>query len=161
MSRPGTSNPDQGGQIAASSMDYVSVFVGDQQFGIPILKIQDVFAASQMTRIPLAPGEIVGLLNLRGKVVTVLSLRERLGVGPGTKPDHMAIGIDRQSESFALLVERVGEVVRLTPETFEANPVHLDPRWAGLACGVHRLEGRLLVILDVDAVLDFEVKAAA
>jgi purine-binding chemotaxis protein CheW len=125
--------------------------------------VQDVFAATQMTRVPLSPPQVVGLLNLRGRVVTALSLRERLGMShdeTGTS-NQMAVGIEHDSEPFALMVEKVGEVMRLTSETFEPNPVHMSAGWVGLSSGVHRLDGKLLIVLDIDALLNFDVRAAA
>jgi purine-binding chemotaxis protein CheW len=137
-------------------------------FGLPINRVHDVFVASQIAGVPLAPREIVGLLNLRGKVVTALSLRARLGMaatssesGDEATRRDMAIGIDHAGEAYALMVDKIGEVMRLDASTFETNPIHLNPGWMALSSGVHRLDGKLLVILDVDAVLDFEATAAA
>jgi purine-binding chemotaxis protein CheW len=148
---------------AGDQLDYVTIYVGDQLFGLPILRVQDVFSATQMTRVPLAPRQVVGLLNLRGRVVTALSLRERLGMGNAaeTSSSAMAVGIEHAGEPFALMVDKVGEVMRLTSATYEPNPVHLSAAWAGLSNGVHRLDGHLLIILDIDSVLNFDAQAAA
>jgi purine-binding chemotaxis protein CheW len=73
----------------------------------------------------------------------------------------MAVGLEHAGESYGLLVDQVGEVMKLSPEAREPNPVHMDPRWARLSRGVHRLDGRLMIILDVDAVLSLETKAHA
>lgn len=67
----------------------------------------------------------------------------------------MAIGLEQGGETFALIVDGVGEVLKLGTDTHEPVPINLDARWRDLALGVHRLEGRLLVILDVDALLAF------
>ncbi len=148
---------------SSDPLDYVTIYVGDQLFGLPILRVQDVFSATQMTRVPLAPRQVVGLLNLRGRVVTALSLRERLGMGTTADAGNssMAVGIEHGGEPFALMVDKVGEVMRLTPATYEANPVHMSAAWVGLSKGVHRLENRLLIILDIDSVLNFDAQAAA
>jgi purine-binding chemotaxis protein CheW len=133
--------------------EYVTVMVGDQIFGLPIDRVHDVFIASSVTGVPLAPREIVGLLNLRGRVVTAMCLRRRLGLPDTESGCEMAIGLEHQGESYGVLVDQVGEVMKLSPETREPNPVHMDPRWVRLSRGVHRVEKRLLIILDVDAVL--------
>jgi purine-binding chemotaxis protein CheW len=148
---------------SSAPLDYVTIYVGDQLFGLPILRVQDVFSATQMTRVPLAPRQVVGLLNLRGRVVTALSLRARLGMDDAAEctSSTMAVGIEHGGEPFALMVDKVGEVMRLTPATFEPNPVHLSAAWVGLSNGIHRLDGRLLIILDIDAVLNFDAQAAA
>ncbi len=142
--------------------EYVTVMVGEQMFGLPIDRVHDVFIASALTGVPLAPREIVGLLNLRGRVVTAMCLRRRLGL-PDRAEDgrNMAVGLENQGESYGLLVDQVGEVMKLTADTHEPNPVHMDPSWVKLSRGVHRLDEKLLIILDVDAVLSLEVQPQA
>jgi purine-binding chemotaxis protein CheW len=124
--------------------------------------VQDVFAPQQLTRMPLAAPEIAGLLNLRGRIVTVIDMRRRLGLDERddrTRP--MAVGIECKSESYGLLIDEIGEVVKLPAASREDNPVNLDPRLASVSAGVHRLEGQLMVVLDVDRVLELESHAAA
>lgn len=160
------SEPDLAG--FEDSLDYVTVTVGGQLLGLPIARVQDVFIATRITPVPLAPREIVGLINLRGRVVTAISMRRRLGhaethaapnLAEGT--ELTAVGIDQGGEAFALIVDTVGEVMRLSRTTFEPVPIHLDRAWAALAKGVHRLDDRLLVVIDVDAVLNIELPVAA
>jgi purine-binding chemotaxis protein CheW len=142
--------------------EYVTVMVADQMFGLPIDRVHDVFIPSAFTAVPLAPREIVGLLNLRGRVVTAMSLRRRLGLpARDTTQREMAVGLEHHGESYGLLVDAVGEVMKLAPDTRESNPVHMDRRWAKLSRGVHRLEDNLLVVLDVDAVLALGADAQA
>jgi len=145
------------------SLDYVTVTIGEQLLGLPIGRVQDVFNTSRITPVPLAPPEIIGLLNLRGRVVTALCLRKRLGREPllGAATELVAVGIDHGGEAYALIVDAVGEVIRLDHSTLEPVPVHLDRAWASLAAGVHRLEDRLLVVLDIDAVLKIDLPLAA
>jgi purine-binding chemotaxis protein CheW len=156
------SNAEPVSKAHGTAYEYVTVTVADQMFGLPIDRVHDVFIASALTGVPLAPREIVGLLNLRGRVVTAMCLRRRLGLPEGESGREMAVGLEHQGESYGVLVDRVGEVMKLSPETREPNPVHMDPRWVRLSRGVHRLENQLLIILDVDAVLalDTEVRAA-
>ena len=146
----------------ADTVEYVTVMVGDQMFGLPIHRVHDVFIASSLTDVPLAPREIVGLLNLRGRVVTAMCLRRRLGL-PNAESEgrNMAVGLEHHGESYGLLVDQVGEVMKLSAAAHEANPVHMDPRWVKLSRGVHRLDDKLLIILDVDAVLSLEVQSQA
>jgi len=73
----------------------------------------------------------------------------------------MAVGLEHKGESYGLLVDEVGEVMKLSADTHEANPVHMDPRWVKLSHGVHRLDEKLLIILDVDAVLALEAQSQA
>lgn len=141
---------------ASVTNDFVTVFVGETMFGLAIDRVHDVFIPAGVTPVPLAPPEIVGLLNLRGRVVTALCLRRRLGLTDRTSEGQkMAIGLEQGGETFALVVDGVGEVLKLGVDTHEPVPINLDARWRDLALGVHRLDGRLLVILDVDALLAF------
>ncbi|KMO43766.1 chemotaxis protein CheW [Methylobacterium tarhaniae] len=147
----GTSAPSTG-----ETTDYVTVLLGDELFGLPIDRVHDVFIATNLTDVPLAPPEIKGLLNLRGRVVTALCLRRRLGLPDRTGDGrNMAVGLEHGGEAYGLLVDQVGEVMKLATDTYEPNPVHLDNRWRAVSRGVHRLDGRLLIILDVEAVLAF------
>ena len=139
----------------ATTAEYVTVMLGGQLFGLPISRVQDVFMPERVTRVPLASGEIAGVLNLRGRIVTVIDMRARLGLPKANdgKPP-MAVGVDQRGESYGLLIDQIGEVLRLAEDSREENPVNLDPRMAKLAGGVHRLDGQLMVVLDVDRVLE-------
>src|SRR4051812_19038944 len=147
---------------ASKQMEFVTVSVAGQLLGLPINRVHDVFVVSEMTTVPLAPSEIAGLLNLRGRVVTAVSLRRRLGMSDAENSDRrMAVGLENQGEAYGLLVDEVGEVLKLAPDAMQPNPVHMERRWVGLSQGVHQLQDRLLIILDVDAVLAFETEREA
>lgn len=157
-----SNDTEREGRASGDMEEYVTVMVAEQMFGLPIDRVHDVFIASSLTAVPLAQREIAGLLNLRGKVVTAVDLRRRLGLPDRTNDgDEMAVGLEHSGESYGLLVDSVGEVMKLSSDSHEPAPVHMDPRWVRLSNGVHRLEDRLLIILDVDAVLAFDADARA
>lgn len=140
-----------------SLQEYVTLTVGEQLFGVPIGRVRDVFVPERLTRVPLAPQEIAGVLNLRGRIVTGIDLRSRLGMqSEQTGPAPLALGIECNNESYGLLIDSIGDVVKLPARDWEANPVNLDPALAPLSAGIYRLPGRLLIILDIDRVLDAE-----
>jgi purine-binding chemotaxis protein CheW len=142
--------------------EYVTAMIGGQLFGLPIQRVQDVFLPERLTRVPLAPPEIAGVLNLRGRIVTLIDMRRRLDLPPRTDDaPPMAIGVELRGESYGLLIDSVGEVLKLADETREPNPINLDPRLARLSAGIHRLDGQLLMLVDVDRVLDIGVTAKA
>ncbi len=150
-------------EVATGNMkEYVTATIGGQLFGLPIQRVQDVFMPERLTRVPLAPPEIAGVLNLRGRIVTLIDMRGRLGLPSTTSHGPaMAIGMELGSESYGLLIDSVGEVLRLDDAAREPNPINLDPRLARVAAGIHRLQGQLLMLVDVDRVLDLGMKSIA
>jgi purine-binding chemotaxis protein CheW len=142
--------------------EYVTATVAGQLFGLPIARVQDVFVLDRLTRVPLAAPEIAGVLNLRGRIVTAIDMRRRLGLAPsGEARKRMAIGIEYKGESYGLLIDAIGEVLNLPSGGRDGNPVNLEPQLARVSAGVHRLEDRLLVVLDIDRVLDLGQQADA
>src|ERR1700687_3386589 len=116
--------------------EFVTAVIGGQLFGLPISRVQGVFMPKRLTRVPRSSGEIAGVLNLRGRIVTVVDMRARLGLpknDDGRPP--MAVGVDLRGASYGLLIDQIGEVLRLSDDGREENPVHLDPRMAKLAGG--------------------------
>ena len=142
--------------------EYVTAMVGGQLFGLPIVRVQDVFIPERLTRVPLAPPEIAGVLNLRGRIVTLIDLRSRFGLGKaGDGDSSMAIGVESRAESYGLLIESVGEVLKLDDAAREPNPINMDARLARMSAGIHRLDGQLLIVVDIDRVLDIGADAIA
>jgi len=135
--------------------EYVTAVIGGQLFGLPISRVQDVFMPERLTRVPLSSSEIAGVLNLRGRIVTVVDMRARLGLPKASdgKPP-MAVGVDLRGESYGLLIDHIGEVLIMFDEGREDNPVNLAPRIATPAGGDHVRDGQLMVVLDVDRVLE-------
>ena len=141
-------------------IEYVTASVGGQLFGLPISRVQDVFIPERLTRVPLAAAEVAGLLNLRGRIVTAIDLRRRLGMTlAAIAGAQMAVGIEYKGESYGLLIDAIGEVLKLPAGSREDNPVNLDARLASVSAGVHRLEDTLMIVLDVDRVLDIGTHA--
>ena len=129
--------------------DFVTAMIGDQLFGIPVLEVQDVLKLDRLTRVPLAPREVAGSLNLRGRIVTAIDLRLRLGL-EACAPDQnrMSVVIDHQGELYSLIVDHVGEVLSVPAPLYEKNPPMLDPLWRAVSKGIYRLEAQLMIILD-------------
>ncbi|GAB4142975.1 MAG: chemotaxis protein CheW [Sphingomonadales bacterium] len=144
--------------------DYVTVRLAGQFLGIPVLAVHDVLNAQNITRIPLSPPWVAGVLNLRGRIVTAINLRERLGLPPvesEKKKSAMSVVVEHKGEPYSLLIDSVGEVLTLDMTDFERNPVTLDQRWREVSTGIFRLQEELLVVLDVDRLLHFETQAIA
>ena len=140
----------------SGSEDFVTMTIADQLFGIPVLQVQDILGHQRITRIPLAPPEVAGSLNLRGRIVTAIDVRLRLGLPARTgKASGMSIVVDLRGELYSLMVDAVGEVLSLSSRDFERSPSTLDIRWRDLSTGIYRLNDKLLVVLDVSRLLNF------
>jgi len=127
-----------------------------------VLRVQDVLASYKITRIPLAPPEIMGELNLRGRIVTAIDIRRRLGLQPRAAEDKgMSIVVENENELYSLVVDSVGEVLSLSSATFEASPPTLDPQFRDYGSGIYRLDDGLLVVLDVSRLLNYGSATAA
>jgi purine-binding chemotaxis protein CheW len=143
-----TMNPEQ-------TAMYVTATIGGQLFGLPVARVQDVFVPERMTPVPLAAPEVAGLINLRGRIVTMLEMRRRLGLPEGDlRQTPIAIGVEWHGESYGLLIDEIGEVLTLPAARCEAAPANLDARMAQVTAGVHRLDDGLMMVLDVDRVVD-------
>jgi purine-binding chemotaxis protein CheW len=144
-----------------TTSDFVTFEIGDQLFGVPIDEVQDVFKPQRLTPVPLSHADVAGVLNLRGRIVTMIDCRAHLGMGRSSTDDVMAVGVERGGESYGLLIDKISDVLSLEPSAFEANPVNLDPRWRAVSKGVFRLDRRLLIVLNIATILDFGKREAA
>ncbi len=126
-------------------------YVDGLHFGVEVLQVQEVIRYQQMTRVPLAPTVVEGLINLRGQIVTALDLRRRLGL-PDRPDGHRPMNIVVRTEDgvISLLVDEIGDVVDVQPDEFEAVPETVRSEVAGLVTGVYKRKERLLLLLDVN-----------
>jgi purine-binding chemotaxis protein CheW len=148
---------------AKGGEEFVTFEIAGRLFGAPVSEINDVFALNGLTPVPLARADVAGLMNLRGRIITVIDARRRLGLttATSTSKNAMAIGIEREGESYGLVVDALGEVLRLEADQFEENPVNLDESWRAVCRGVYRLKKGLLLALDMSRMLDAPAPNAA
>ncbi len=134
--------------------EYLSLMVGGQTFGIPVLQVQDVLSHQTVAPVPLSPAEVSGSINLRGRIVTVIDMRVVLGLEPFS-PDQCpkSVVVEYGDEACSLLVDEVGEVLELNVGECEPNPANLDSKWRELSNGLFRLETELLVVLDISQIV--------
>jgi purine-binding chemotaxis protein CheW len=128
--------------------------LGSYYFGVEVERVQEVIRHQNMTRIPLAPPHIRGLINLRGQIVTAIELRRPVGL-PDRPADQLPMNVVVRCDDAAvsLLVDEIDEVVSVAPDSFAAPPNNLAPTLRQLLRGVHKLPDRLLLLLDIDQVL--------
>src|SRR5437660_9998378 len=125
--------------------DYVTFAAAGQLFGLPLDRVQDVFTVTSITRVPLAGPEIAGVLNLRGRIVTVIDLANRLQLQSSRDTvANMVVGLELGGESFGILVDSLTEVLSLPDVEREARPINLDHKLSGVWTGVIVLDREIL-----------------
>jgi len=158
----GQTDPNGAGAASGENRDYVTMSIGGQLFGIPVLKVQDVLGSQTITRVPLAPVEVAGSLNLRGRIVTAVDVRLRLGLPKReNEKSAMSVVVEHEGELYSLLVDSVGEVLSLETRDYQRNPPTLNPRLREFSDGIYRLNDSLLVVLSVSSLLNFGNRADA
>lgn len=163
LSRPaagpvGQTGPDPSGAARPALDLIVSLRVGGQLCGLPVHAVRDVLGPQMITRVPLAAPEIAGNLNLRGRIVTTIDLRRRLGLVPDGAP-AMSVVTEHGPELYALLVDRVLEVVNVAACALAPLPPTLAAGWSRFGTGVYQLQEGLLIMLDVDRLLALTPRA--
>lgn len=131
----------------SATVDVCSVRLGQGVFGVQISRILEIIGASVPQPVPLAPGFVGGLVHYRGDVLTTVSMRQLLGMPPcETRQDILVL--ESPGGCFGLLVDSVGEVLRISTAELEANPSTLDDSRRELFAGAYKLKDGLLVMLD-------------
>jgi purine-binding chemotaxis protein CheW len=135
--------------MSMASQQFCTFFVADLYFGVEVLRVQEVIRSLEMTRVPLAPPAVQGLINLRGQIVTALDMRTRLGLErrPPERPP-MNVVVRTDDGAISLLVDEIGDVIETSDETFERPPETMPVAAKGLIHGVYKLPKRLLLVLD-------------
>jgi len=143
------------GHGGAAGGQFATFFVGNLFFGVDVLRVQEVLRAQQMTRVPLAPPVIEGLINLRGQIVTAIDMRRRLGLAPRRAEEApMNVVVRSEDGAVSLLVDEIGDVLELEAAAWERPPENLDAVARELIRGVYKLPGRLLLVLEVDRTVE-------
>jgi len=141
----------------SEKQQFSTFFVDRLYFGIEVEKVQEVLRYQEMTRVPLAPPVVCGLINLRGQIVTALDLRRRLDLSARTNGDlPMNVVVRTNEGGVSLLVDEIGDVVEVDEATFERPPDTLNARARELIRGVHKLNDRLMHVLDTDKAISIE-----
>ena len=130
---------------------FCTFFLNDLCFGLEVMRVQEIIRHQEMTRVPLAPPVVRGLINLRGQIVTALDLRRRLEL-PDRPPEQLPVNVVVQTADGAvsLLVDEIGDVLSVREQDFERPPETLRGPARELIRGAYKLDGRLLLILDTD-----------
>ena len=138
----------------ADGRQFCTFYLGDQYFGLDVLKVQEIIRYQKMTRVPLAHPVVRGLINLRGQIVTAIDLRRRLGL-PDRPESELPVNVVVQTDDGAvsLLVDEIGEVLDVPENQFERPPETLRGIARDLIDGAYKLPDRLLLLLDTNKVV--------
>jgi len=143
----------------SDSEAFVTFTAAGQLFGVPVVRVQDILTPDAIAPVPGGPAEVRGLINLRGRIVTVVDLRTRLKLPrQDAGSAGMCVTVESASEAYTLFVDSVGDVITLRRGQREGNPATLDAVWRDVADAVYRTDDGLLVALHVDRLLAIETK---
>ncbi|SRR5216683_1333263 len=138
-----------------TTQQFCTFFVDDLFFGVEVKKVQEVLRYQVMTRVPLAPAVVRGLINLRGQIVTAIDLRSRLQLSePHADQLPMNVVVCDDADATSLLVDRIGDVLEVEETAFERPPETLQGVARELISGAYKLEDRLLLVLDTEKLLN-------
>ena len=135
----------------SNAQQFCTFYVDRQFFGVPVQQVQEVIRYQEMTRVPLVPRVIRGLINLRGQIVVAIALRRRLNA-PERPEDQLPMNVVVRTPdgALSLLVDEIGDVLEVQEESFERPPETLQGIARELVSGVHKLPSGLLLILDTE-----------
>jgi len=142
--------------------ELLTCLVGEQWIGLKVQNVREVVTKQLRTEMPLSPDCVMGLINLRGKVITEIEVRTVVGLphrGEGM-PLHVAIVETGNGEDFGLIVDNVGAVIELDIDNFEATPRSLSPAWLQVSEGVMKQEDRVIVVVNVDRFISMTIPNA-
>ncbi|MBI5238467.1 MAG: chemotaxis protein CheW, partial [Deltaproteobacteria bacterium] len=135
-------------------LQLVTFRLGNEEYSLDILKVQEIIRHMNLTRVPKAPEFVDGVINLRGKVIPVLDLRKRFGLVNNEKTEATRIiVVDIDDKTVGLKVDAVSEVLRLPSDTVEPPPSIVTDVESDYIKGVGKMEGRLIILLDVSKIL--------
>jgi len=141
----------------ADRKQFATFWVDGHFFGVEVEKVQEVIRYQEMTRVPLAPQVVSGLINLRGRIVTALDLRRRLELRDREEQKlPMNVVVRHEDGAVSLLVDEIGDVLEVEESTFEPPPEALSSKARQLIRGVYKLKDHLLIVLDTEKAVKFD-----
>jgi purine-binding chemotaxis protein CheW len=145
----------------ADHSQFCTFMVGDLFLGVDVLQVQEVIRSQQMTRVPLAPVAVTGLINLRGQIVTAIDLRRRLGL-PGRDESALPMNVVVRTDDGAvsLLVDEIGDVIEVSADAFEPPLETLDASIRDVVNGIYKLADQLLLVVNIEHAVTLESPAS-
>ena len=139
---------------------YLTFFLAGEEYGIAILLVQEIISSIPVTRVARTPPFIRGVINLRGKVIPVVDLREKFGMPPAVEPEQVMIVVQVSGVRVAVVADRVSEVASISAADIDPTPDFGDGFRTELLLGLGKSNGRLRLLLDIERVLSSEAATA-
>ena len=146
----------------AEQKQFCTFYLDNQMFGVKVEQVQEVFRYQEMTKVPLAPPVVRGLINLRGQIITAMDMRQRLGMEPlpeGKLP--MNVVVRTKDGVVSLLVDEIADVLEVSEDVHERPPETIPDEVRQLVLGVYKLPDKLLLILDSEKAVNVDTGALA
>lgn len=154
-------NDTQKSSLASDGQQYVSFLLDDEEYGIEIMKVQEIIRFTQLTRVPHSSEFVEGVLNLRGRVIPVVDLRKRFGLESADRDRSTRIVVVEVSgRTIGMIVDGVSEVIHIQASEIEPTPPLCSRVNAEFIHGMGKVDERLMILLDIDRILTGEEKAA-
>ncbi len=157
------SAPETGKQtlLSADANQYLTFSLGNEEYGVDILKVQEIKGYTTTTRIPNAPADVVGVLNLRGTIVPIVDLRRKFGLDTIEYNQFTAVVVMVvQSRVMGMIVDSVSEVMNIPADSVQPPP-DFGGVSSGMLQGMAKVGEKLITLLDIDAALANECGAGA
>ena len=146
----------------STQLQLVTFGIGEEEFGVDILAVQEINRMMELTRVPQSPPEVEGVINLRGKIIPVLDLRKRFGLSTTEHSEQSRIiVVEVQARTLGFIVDRVHEVLRIESSIVEPAPAMVCSIDSDFIAGVGKLQDRLLILLDLNKLFQAQALQAA
>ncbi|MBD3408980.1 MAG: chemotaxis protein CheW [Ignavibacteriales bacterium] len=150
-------NDKRGGDERGELLQLVSFNIGEEEFGVDILRVQEINKMTKVTRVPNAPDFVEGIINLRGKVIPIIDLRTRLNMAKKEEDkDTRIVVVELGGDTIGFVVDAVSEVLRISRDVTEPPPPIVAGVQSRFITAVAKLEDRLLILLDLEAIFSDE-----
>lgn len=145
----------------STSDRYLAFSLGQEEYGLPLLTVKEVIAVPEVTPVPFSPPHFLGIINLRGQIISVMDLRRKFNLeGSKVGEETALIILDLENVLLGIVVDSVNEVVGLSPEEVSEPPEMLDVRSGAFLTGVARKNSRLILLLEIAKTLGVDDLAA-
>ncbi len=154
LAAPGSHEGTKQLGVVGEILQLVTFTLGNEEYAVDILKVQEINRMKEITRVPNSPPYVEGVINLRGKVIPVVSLRKKFGLPERENDEQSRIMImDIQGITMGLVVDSVSEVLRIPASTVEPTPPMASNISSEFIRGIAKMEDRLIILLDMDRLI--------